>query len=379
MADDLIYGMSRAMNAPDESDLHSAFSNFMGGMRSLALQRALTGASGQLQQIRSSESNDTQKMSAYQGVAQDLTMQMAGMGASASEIATARGAIPHPSPVQSPFELYATGDPDKQKMAMDYLKKAQDIKDANSSPDTLGDELKRARLKESQDKDTFNQTETIRKAVDPTTARKNTPLGSLGDTLLKVQRLQALVEHPEQITNRTMQEFARTTDSLYTGGVPTEGGTTHLVPPGLEQKRANLQEMLTSNPSIVNEPGFIQEYADTANRLGSVAQGALRAAQKKALSSNRGFAKNHPEELSQLSEQYLGEPATVTGGKVSFPSDVKEDELKSDVEAVISQPKSPRTQALVDKMKEAPEFVGMASRYPAVVNKLRAFAAKGGN
>lgn len=101
---------------PNFQDLTQSLGMLQQGVQGLSLQRAITGANDQVQQIRNSELKDNEKMTQLRGVAQDLTMHMAGLGVAPDRIAqVAERVAPNPSLMQSPEEAVLNGTPDQAK------------------------------------------------------------------------------------------------------------------------------------------------------------------------------------------------------------------------------------------------------------------------
>jgi hypothetical protein len=71
---------------PGNDELFQAFGMLQNSVKGLAVQRAMQDAQTQAQNIRESEGKDFEKLQQYRGVAQGLTMKLAGLGQPASEI-----------------------------------------------------------------------------------------------------------------------------------------------------------------------------------------------------------------------------------------------------------------------------------------------------
>lgn len=77
--------------------LQDALSSFTDGVKALSTQRALMNANDQVNQIKSTEQDQAVQRQKLGQVAQNLTMQMSGMGVDPATINTAAGAIKPPT------------------------------------------------------------------------------------------------------------------------------------------------------------------------------------------------------------------------------------------------------------------------------------------
>jgi len=77
----------------DMDDLFTALKMFKGGVQELQFKRTLASANEQVQQIKASEANEQEQRAQLQAVANQLTMQMAGLGIPATTMAQVTGAV----------------------------------------------------------------------------------------------------------------------------------------------------------------------------------------------------------------------------------------------------------------------------------------------
>jgi hypothetical protein len=97
-----------------------ALARFSAGLKEFRMGQVLNGANEQIQQIRASQIEETQKRQALQGIAQDLTFQLSGMGASPDQVQGLTQSFlgPKATPVQSAFQGLVAGlDPNDPTQA----------------------------------------------------------------------------------------------------------------------------------------------------------------------------------------------------------------------------------------------------------------------
>lgn len=109
----------------DIDEISKAFGMFNDGVRSLQLQRSLSDANDQVQQIKSSELKEADQVTQIRGVANDLTRRLVGMGVNAASIEQVSNSFKPQQP--SPFEqavvinqLNQSGQSARQKQQQDF-------------------------------------------------------------------------------------------------------------------------------------------------------------------------------------------------------------------------------------------------------------------
>lgn len=115
------------------NDLFTALKMFQQGAQQLAVQRAITGANEQVHQIKTQEADEAAQMQQLRGVANNLTLQLSGLGMDAAHIEQAGKAIapPQPQPIQSAFQGLIAGvnDPAQiREIAQKYIDDGQEHK-----------------------------------------------------------------------------------------------------------------------------------------------------------------------------------------------------------------------------------------------------------
>lgn len=77
----------------DNSDLFTALQMFQSGVKDLFAQRTIAQANDAVQQVKAQEGDQFKQRAALQGIANQLTLSLAGQGANPQQIAMAAGAI----------------------------------------------------------------------------------------------------------------------------------------------------------------------------------------------------------------------------------------------------------------------------------------------
>lgn len=101
-------------------DFTTALQMFVNGTKELAMTRALSGANEAVAQVKGSELNEQKQRAAMQGIANNLVLQMTGLGANADQIQLAGKAVgPAPLPtIQSTEQALYMGDDVQKKAAL---------------------------------------------------------------------------------------------------------------------------------------------------------------------------------------------------------------------------------------------------------------------
>lgn len=127
--------------------LQEGLAQFNAGVKELQLRRALDAANQRVNEIKSVETNERKQRAGLQQVANDLVMQMTGLGADAASMKMAYSALAPEAPqqYQSIQQAFLSDDPSAQKKAKDLMKIEQENTLAKVREQNLG-ELQKAAL-----------------------------------------------------------------------------------------------------------------------------------------------------------------------------------------------------------------------------------------
>lgn len=291
-------------------DLATALQMFNEGTNKLALTRALSGATDQVNQIKASELDDQEKRAQLQGISNNLVMNMAALGTPATTMQLVQGAV---GPKQ-----YANAN----AMNMDALltgnqnlgAEAQKQSDFENNPKYMiaamkaqlkNDPVKKAQFDALQDERFRKHIANLDKVVDTQSTRFGN-ISKLQGVNNRIQDAMTMLEDPNTISRLGIQETARVFDSILSQGGATIQGTHDVTPETLKQWMAKSREFITSKPSSISMPEFIDFYKQRLSKIQGVNEGIIRGAQKNLIESRgQTFHEMNPDQFRMYVENKI--------------------------------------------------------------------------
>lgn len=311
--------------AADDLSLKDALSMFQSGAKDLMFSRALNQANEQVQQIKTSESNEQEKRSQLQQLSNQLVTHMAQLGTPATTMEQITKAI-GPMQVKDSNDLYRQSLLSGDKHGMEIAQKAQDFefnlenkKALAQSKALVGAIGQENKANEKRNQVYATKVLDVDKLTDENTSRFGN-LAQLQQVGLSAKEGLLILNDPE-FKKLNAQEAARILDRALTRAAPTVEGIKGLLPENLETEYKDLLSKLTSSNQNYDLNEIKGQYIKIFTRLDKFAktnikEGHLKALNNKAaalkLISPDAFAKHFPGYIKNK----IGENAevdTVTG------------------------------------------------------------------
>jgi hypothetical protein len=358
-----------------DGGLGTAVQNFNDGLRSLALSRAYSSATQQVQDLQNQGLSDAETQKQQSQIANDLGRRMIAMGFGGSQL---QSAVNFLAPQQkaapsfsSPIDLAVNGTPEQQQSWINF---AQQLKPPKE-PDELAEQLKQQKLSDAEDNAKFNTLGKLRKATNEAEQSSRNTLGQLAQKANTLTDLNGLIGDPSgwnQKTNFHIQELATGLDRIFKGGVATETGTAGLMPSDLQMKMAQMKQYATSEPTPANQAAFIGLYNDVLQRTGGILDAQLSGYKKNTLSAIPSIAKKYPEDFDQLSQSVTGEGAKYQNGKVVFDTDQDQDRIAQKIKDLSTANLSPQTKQIALRGIESdPQYWNTIMRNKPLASRMR--------
>lgn len=298
-------------------DIASLGQQFAQAAHGLAIQRAVAGATEQVNQIKSAEGDEIQKQSQLRQVSEALTRDLAQFGAPADRIALIANSISKPSPMyQTVDEALVNEKPGTEKYKnADILKKRefqQQIDLVNAKNNAAGKE-------KNQDKKTLAD---LQKDLDPNQARAGN-LGTSQKMLNAADRVDALFKQfPDyNVPKAQTTELASAVGALVSGGsIQSQKQLDELTPESLHGKAQAQLSYIFNDPKGLGQQKFMKLMHETALRERAVAEKQVRQAQVQRLGKYQEFADKHPEVFNGVLKNYGINPDYIVGGQWSPPA-----------------------------------------------------------
>jgi hypothetical protein len=283
-------------------DLFNALNMLQSGAKTLFTQRAISSANDQVQQIKSSELDQTKQRAALQGVANQITTHLASLGTPATTIQEVAGAL---GPKQ-----YATANAMNMDAQLTGNKQLGAMADAqqNFEEDPLNQRLEsqeRWKMK-SQNADPLKQLQfqalqdnRWQKMQDGLDRRMDGQTSSRGN-LAAMQKINNRITNDMTLLDgdmnpQKMAELAKGFDSIISGGAATVAGSEHLLSQDGKYKLAALQQKIESKPVTMDVPEWKQYYRESLQRIQDVNNDILTGAKKDVIMGATGAAKFNPD------------------------------------------------------------------------------------
>jgi hypothetical protein len=367
-------------------DIASAFQAFNDGLGQYALTQSLNRAKDDIDQINQSQLDEDQKTDSLNAVAKDLTFKMSGLGAPASQIKSTVDSFKPPDPelVQNELQLFHT-DPEAykalKKSQLDQFTAEEKVKAqyAQKDPNGLGAFYKQQKI----DQHFFDQSNKLRSAVNAFEVSGRKLPGKLAEGIRKVDDINhGLLANPSDLTGMTMfgaREGAATIDSVLSGGVGTQGGREHLVPPSVNNYIAGAKTFLSGHFESLNAPELAKQYKEFATRLGDVSRIQMAMGQKDTIrAAGAPYLKAYQN--GQASQDYLNPIAGLiklpdgerdqayldNKGQVRFQSDDQIDRLSQ----AVQQARKTGNVKLMDAVKDHPYYLQSIYERPALAKQI---------
>lgn len=378
------------LNPPRGSNLQDfmgAMQAFNQGLQSYATQRAINGATDQVNSLRMADMNDQDRKNQLNQVALNLTGQLTSLGVPTSHINDLVSQFqPKDRFYQTPFEAITQGDSATAQKAQSYLDQqrqsnldAIDEKiDAKMRALGVGQNAVGPNGQPQMDQKTMkwwqSEADKANDKANASIASSRSGLGRLGVTMQKIQDLRnGLLQSGDKsgINLVTMNELAKGMDSIFQQGQATVSGSQHLIPPSIQQAQAKLLA-LGGNIDNIDQPQLVKTFDDVLGRMQDVVGAQQRAAAKSVLGTKLGLAQVNADMFSKaLPEKIIHNPdgspetARIENGQIRFHSDDQIQQLKQAAQHVIQNPTDKNSQTDLQMIVNDPFYTQAVMEDPS--------------
>jgi len=349
-------------------DLFKAMEMFKSGVQDFALSRAINSANEQVQGIRAAEMDEMQKRQMLSQVSNDLVTRMAALGAPATTMAAAAGAMAPPK-FANAADMHMQGMQMGDQSLVDAAAQQQEFENnpkfelAKIREQAKFNPLAQMKFEEQQDQFKTKQFSTFSNKLNPELAVRS----AYGRAAAAVQRANALetligkasydISAANKLPPQMVQELAMGLASMVKGGVATQHEAEEFAPSTLGMDKAKLQQYMTNGVEGAQAGEFVQMYAKTIKRERAEMQREIDDTALKIAQGNLSLYKQDPELFKETVARQLG----ISSDEVVI------DDKKKTVTTVHRQMEEKRVKAATVGLRAA--YAAMKSQDPEEVAK----------
>jgi hypothetical protein len=292
-------------------DIAALGQQFQQAASQLAVQRAVAGATDQVNQIKAGEGDEIQKQAQLRQVSEGLTRDLAQFGAPADRIAMIANSISKPVPMyQSAQEALVNEKPgtDKYKSAQTYVKQEHDFK--------LQEATIKAKLGQ-QDAKRFD------KMADDLNPMNTKIYGKLGTNVTRAEDLSGMIwdksGKAQNLTAPNLVEVGLGYAQMINQGqrVPFEL-VKDIVPTNRSQNWADLASWFKEEPQAVDRQAFVARLGNSIERQRQIALHQIRDKQASVAYGKYGDLSEDPKH-PLIAKRYGLNPAFVSSDGTYAP------------------------------------------------------------
>lgn len=289
-------------------DLFKALQMFKTGVQDFQMQRSISQANEQVQQIRASDAAETKKRAELQAVANNLVPLLAQSGTPDTTIESVKNAFTNNAgQFKTGMDIYRnaalTGNHELMSIGLDVQQQEEDLKLKQLE---VMREIKMQQAAEAKAKEQSHQDEQGSKdfvkfsdSINPE-KQVRSAMGRAAITKQQGEKIMALAggdispQGLAKLTNENLTEMAITTASMLKSGVPTGEEVKRFLKPTAVETASNIKQYLTANPQPAQRAALAKMLIDTAARETSVSQLQSNEHVINQLNKAKSMVRSHP-------------------------------------------------------------------------------------